>query len=73
MKISYDQKADAMRINFQEGEYDVSEEVGEGIIIDMTKDGKVMAIEMLDVSERMPKESAENIIIGLPRFEKPKA
>ena len=36
MKITYDQTVDAMRIDFQRGNYEVSEEVGEGIIILLT-------------------------------------
>ena len=66
MRITYDSKADAMNIKFQEGKYEISKEVAEGIIIDYTKKGKVMRIEILDVSKRMPKESVKNIIVGMP-------
>jgi len=66
MKITYDPKADAMNIKFQEGKYDISKEVAEGIIIDYTKEGKVIRIELLDVSKRMPKESIKDIIVGMP-------
>jgi len=66
MKISYDPKADAINIKFQDGKYDVSEEVATGIIADMTKDGKIISIEILDVSRRMPKESASNVIVAMP-------
>jgi uncharacterized protein YuzE len=67
MKITYNPESDAMRIKFQEGKYEVSEEVGDGIIVDMTKDGKIMAIEMLDISNRMPEESFRDIIIEMPK------
>ena len=66
MKITYDPEVDAMRIKFQEGKYDISEEIGEGIIVDMTKEGKVIAIEMLDVSEKMPSSTVRDIIINVP-------
>lgn len=66
MKITYDPRADAMNINFQEGKYDISKEVAEGIIIDYTKSGKLMRIEILDVSKRMPKDSIKDIVIGMP-------
>ena len=33
MKITYDSEADAMRIKFQEGKYEVSEELRDGIIV----------------------------------------
>ena len=66
MKITYDPKADAMSIKFQNGKYDVSKEVVEGIIIDYTKSGKVLSIEILDVSQRMPKESIKDIVVSMP-------
>lgn len=66
MKITYDPRADAMNIKFQEGKYDISKEVAEGIIIDYTKSGRVIRIEILDVSKRMPKKSVEDIVVGMP-------
>ena len=66
MKITYDPRSDAMNIKFQEGKYEISKEVAEGIIIDYTKTGKVIRIEILDVSKRMPKESIKNIVVGMP-------
>jgi uncharacterized protein YuzE len=66
VKITYDPRADAMNIKFQEGKYDISQEVADGIIIDYTKTGKVIRIEILDASKRMPRESIRDIVIGLP-------
>lgn len=66
MRITYDPKADAMNIKFQKGKYKISKEIVEGIIIDYTKDGKVISIEILDVSKRMPLKSIEDITIGIP-------
>lgn len=61
MKVSYDKKADAANIVFQKGKYEVSEEVGEGVIVDYTKSGKIISIEILDVSKRVPTKSLERI------------
>lgn len=66
MKITYDSRADAMNIKFQEGKYEISKEVAEGIIIDYTKAGKVIRIEIVDVSKRMPKSSIKDIVVGMP-------
>lgn len=65
MKISFDRKADAMRIKFQEGKYALSKEIDEGIILDMTADNQLMAIEILDVSERISKENLRDIAVGV--------
>ncbi|MBI2676237.1 MAG: DUF2283 domain-containing protein [Candidatus Aenigmarchaeota archaeon] len=66
MKINYDPKADAMSIKFQEGKYEISKEVAEGIIIDYSEDGRVISIEILDVSKRMPLESIRDVTVGIP-------
>ncbi|KCZ70801.1 uncharacterized conserved small protein [Candidatus Methanoperedens nitroreducens] len=66
MKITYDPESDAMNIQFQKGKYEISKEIAEGIIIDYTKDGKVLSIEILDASKRMPIASIKDVTVGLP-------
>jgi uncharacterized protein YuzE len=66
MKITYDPKIDAVYIQFQEGEYNVSKEIGDGIVLDYTKDGKVMGIEILEVSQKMPLKNIEEITLSIP-------
>jgi len=51
MKIKYDQQADAMYIRLRAGTVAESEEVRPGIVFDYDVEGKVLGIEMLDVSE----------------------
>ena len=63
MRITYDKKADAANILFQKGKYNISEEIGEGVIVDYTKNGRIISIEILDVSKRLPKKSLEKISV----------
>ncbi len=65
MKIKLDPKADAMYIQFQEGEYHISKEIDGGIILDYAKDGKVIGIEILQVSQRIPND-IEEITVSIP-------
>lgn len=65
MKISFDTKSDILRIKFQEGEYAVSKEVDEDILIDMDKNGKIMAIEIMEASEKMPGQNFKDITFGV--------
>lgn len=67
MKITFDSRKDVMRIKFQEGKYEVSKEIDEGIIIDMTRDNKIMAIEILDASERIPKMEIKKVTVAVSR------
>lgn len=66
MKITYDPKIDAVYIQFQEGEYTISKEIGDGIVVDYTEEGKVMGIEILEVSQKMPLKNIEEITLSIP-------
>jgi uncharacterized protein YuzE len=54
MKISYDQQEDAMHIRFTDEPYASSEEVQEGVILDLDQSGAIGGIEFLNVSTRIP-------------------
>lgn len=52
MKIEYDPKADAMYIRLLAGTVAESDEVRPGVVFDFDAAGRVLGIEMLDVSKR---------------------
>jgi|GEM_PF-3046834 len=52
MKIQYDIEADAMHIVLAKAKVQESDEVDSGIILDYNRSGKVVGIEILDVSKR---------------------
>lgn len=66
MKIEYDPEVDVLDIYFQRGKYKVSNEIADGIIIDYTKDRKIISIEILDASKRMPVKDMRDVTVGLP-------
>ena len=51
MKEWYDKEEDILNIEFDSGEYWKSIELPNGIIIDITKDGKINSIEILRASK----------------------
>ena len=61
MHISYDQSDDAMYIRFSSEKYYESDEVKEGVVLDFDKNGKIVALELLDVSKRLPKMSMNSL------------
>jgi len=63
MKVRYDKDVDAMYINLDSGEYEVSEEVGDGVVLDVSKDGKIIGIEILDASEKISKGLLQRLIL----------
>ena len=61
MEISYDKEADAMYIEFRKGEFAKNKKIDEFTIIDLDKQGKILGIELLEVSTRIPIESLSEI------------
>ena len=66
MKISYDPKADALYIQFQEGKVGKTKKVEEGILIDLDNSGKIFGIEIIGLSERMSIKDLGQISFDLP-------
>ncbi len=61
MEISYDKEADAMYIEFRKGEFAKNKKIDDFTIIDLDKEGKLLGIELLEVSNRIPTESLSEI------------
>ncbi|MFH1256099.1 MAG: DUF2283 domain-containing protein [Candidatus Diapherotrites archaeon] len=61
MRVKYDEKADAIYIRFSEEKYFESDEIKEGFILDFDKKCKIIGLEILDVSENLPKEAFHKI------------
>ncbi len=51
MRVIYDETGDILYIRLREGEYEESDEVHEGMIVDLDAQGKPIAIEILGASE----------------------
>lgn len=57
MKIFYDQDVDAAYLQFTKEEPGGVVEVSEGVNLDLTEDGKIVGIEILDASKSFPLQS----------------
>ena len=66
MRVQYDPSADAMYIRLAEGTVTDSDEVREGVVLDYDAGGKVLGIELLNVSKRAdnPREMAFEMLAG---------
>lgn len=64
MKIEFDQQADAMYIRLRAGTVAESDEVRPGVVFDFDAEGRVLGIEMLDISQRTdnPRELAMELV-----------
>ncbi len=61
MEISYDKEADTMYLEFRKDEFDKNKKIDDFTIIDLDKEGKLLGIELLEVSTRIPIESLSEI------------
>ena len=53
MKVTYDQKVDALYIELKPGAYDRTKKVTDDILVDVNKKGKVIGVEILDASRNI--------------------
>lgn len=69
MKIEYDPKHDILNIEFI-AEEDIAESIEfDGIIIDYSKDGKIVAIEILDAGARTTENPFDLISLSIVKEE----
>ena len=54
MKVKYDKETDILYITFNKQKIKESDEDKPGIIIDYSKDGSIVGIEILNASKKMP-------------------
>ena len=66
VKVTYDKQADAMYIYLAKGRAKETIEVNSRVIVDVGENGKVIGIELLFVSEKMPKSILRSQLMRLP-------
>ena len=52
MRYQYDDASNALFIRFREGEYDTSEEIYDGFVIDFDKSGRPLGIDIYSNADR---------------------
>ncbi|TSC83377.1 MAG: hypothetical protein G01um101417_653 [Parcubacteria group bacterium Gr01-1014_17] len=58
MNINYHKKEDALYMRFNDSPIAESDEVREGVILDLDKNDKIVGLEFLDASKRFPRQFA---------------
>ena len=54
MKISHDPKVDVAYLELEKGEYEASQELKGGVIVDVAKDGKILGFEIYGATKKIP-------------------
>lgn len=66
MKITYDKQADAMYISLFKGKVKRTVEINPRVIVDIDARGRTMGIELLFVSEKIPKSELRSFSKRVP-------
>lgn len=66
MKISYDQKADALYIQLREGVFVENKEVSEGLVLDLGEKNTILGIEILDARRKITPDSISHVDVQVP-------
>ena len=64
MKITYDKKIDAMYIRLKKGRYGHTKKITDDILVDVSKKGQVLGLEILDASRNIGKIKPEKIEVS---------
>lgn len=67
MNIRYDPTVDALYIDLARGDYEVSKKITDRIVVDVTKKGKVLGIEILDASQTIQSFDPRQIVSRFQR------
>jgi len=59
--IKYWKDIDVLNIEVKKGDYEYSEEVADGVTLDLSKEGDIIAIEILDATKRMDRPIANRL------------
>lgn len=60
MRLKHDKENDALYLRLDEEKIIESEEVQPGIVLDFNSDGKVVGVEFLNISQRVPEKDLSN-------------
>lgn len=63
MKVTYDEDADAMYIRLTNERYSKTKPIDKNTILDLDKNGNVIGIELLFVSEHLPKGFLSQVVV----------
>ena len=67
MRISYDEKTDALYVRLKETPYYQSDELKEGILLDYDKKGNLVGIEILDASGYLSQEELASLTYNVEK------
>jgi uncharacterized protein YuzE len=65
MKLTVDEKADALYLKLDDSTVLESEEIAPGLVLDYNKEGEIIGIEILKLSQRSKKINFKNLLFEI--------
>ena len=62
MMIKYFKNIDILNIELHKGEFGYSEKIADGVIFDISQEGEIMSIEVLDAAKKFRKPVVERVL-----------
>jgi uncharacterized protein YuzE len=66
VEIKIDFKADALYIKFQKGKFAKNKKIDEDTIVDFDKEGRLLGIEMLNITKKIPINQLSDVSVKIP-------
>lgn len=63
MRIEYDREADALYIQFRDAKPSGNVDIEDGLTVDFDDQKRLIGIEILDVSHRLPREALSTVTV----------
>jgi len=71
MQINFDPQADALYIQFREGEVDDTLEAGKYVYVDVDKEGMPLGLEILFAGRLLAEEDITSVTVNIGRMAQP--
>lgn len=65
MKITYDKKIDALYIKLKKGRYDHTKKITDDILVDVSKKGEVLGLEILEAKRNIGNLKQQKLPISI--------
>ena len=60
-KVSYWKDSDILNIKLKKGKFKFSAEIAKGVVLDISKGGEILAVEILNASKRLTKSLSHSL------------
>ena len=61
-RVSYWKDIDVLKIELKKGKFNFSEEISKGVVLDISRSGEILGVEILNASKKLSKSLAHSLV-----------